>query len=241
MPKGIFDRTKSKPRPPINEEWRRKISIANKGKKKPEGFSLKQSLIRQGKKLTWITAEHREKARLKMIGRKQSPQQIKKTIESRKWYKHSEETKQKLREKLKGRIMSLETREKMSISHKGRKRPPMSDSQKEKISLSRIGKHYPNASGKNSYLWKGGITSINAQIRNSSEYRLWRKAVFERDNYICIWCKVKGGKLNADHIKPFSLFPELRFAIDNGRTLCLECHKKTDSFGWKCQKLLIIK
>lgn len=88
----------------------------------------------------------------------------------------------------------------------------------------------------------GRISPINHLIRNSNEYKLWRKSVFERDNYICIWCFKKGGWnkqehkiiiLNADHIKPFSLFPELRFAIDNGRTLCVECHKKTNTFGWK--------
>jgi hypothetical protein len=86
-----------------------------------------------------------------------------------------------------------------------------------------------------SHLWKGGITKINTSIRNSLEYRLWREAVFKRDNYTCIWCgaRSKKGKkviLNADHIKPFALYPELRFAIDNGRTLCKECHKKTDSY-----------
>ena len=92
-------------------------------------------------------------------------------------------------------------------------------------------KHRVSFTGENNPRWKGGITPINKKIRNSLEYKLWRKAVFERDNYTCVWCKDKrGGNLNADHIKSFALFPELRLSIDNGRTLCLECHKKTDSY-----------
>lgn len=84
---------------------------------------------------------------------------------------------------------------------------------------------------------KGWITPVNMVIRNSTEMKLWRKAVFERDHYQCIWGgKEHGNKLQADHIKPFALFPELRFAIDNGRTLCFECHKKTDTYGWKSKK-----
>ena len=74
------------------------------------------------------------------------------------------------------------------------------------------------------------------RIRHSVEYKLWREAVFERDGYICIWCgDNRGGNLNADHIKPFSSFPELRFAIDNGRTLCEPCHKTTDTWGSKAK------
>jgi len=79
--------------------------------------------------------------------------------------------------------------------------------------------------------WKGGITPRNIKIRNSKEYKLWRESVFKRDNWTCIWCGQVSGNLNADHIKPFALFPELRFAIDNGRTLCLDCHKTTESYG----------
>lgn len=84
--------------------------------------------------------------------------------------------------------------------------------------------------GKNSPHWKGGITPTNVLLRHSQEYRLWRKAVFERDDHTCIWCGLKGVELNADHIKSWALFPELRFAIDNGRTLCVPCHETTDSY-----------
>jgi hypothetical protein len=130
--------------------------------------------------------------------------------------KHTEETRQKIVNALKkrfpnGRKHSIETRLKMKESAK---------------------------KGKDSHSWKGGITDINKHIRNSFEYKIWRTAVFERDNYTCIWCGFHGskGKLNADHIKPFAAFPELRFAIDNGRTLCEECHSTTDSYKGKFLK-----
>lgn len=87
--------------------------------------------------------------------------------------------------------------------------------------------------GERSHFWQGGKTEASKKIKSSLGYKLWRKAVFERDNWTCMWCKEKGGNLTADHIKPFSLFPELRLAIDNGRTLCRDCHKKTDTWGWK--------
>lgn len=91
--------------------------------------------------------------------------------------------------------------------------------------------------GSEHHNWKGGITSGNKKIRDSIEYRLWREAVFSRDNFTCQICFKKGGKLNADHIKPFSKFPELRLAINNGRTLCVSCHRKTDTWGRKVDKI----
>lgn len=82
-------------------------------------------------------------------------------------------------------------------------------------------------------MWKGGITPLNQSIRHSEDYIIWRKCVFERDNYTCQECGLKfiKGKtrkvlLHADHIKMFSLYPELRFTVSNGRTLCKDCHKE---------------
>ena len=71
---------------------------------------------------------------------------------------------------------------------------------------------------------KGADSDENRLIRNSSSMKQWRKAVFERDEYKCRMCGKKGGKLNAHHIKPFSLYPDLRFDVNNGITLCRQCH-----------------
>lgn len=95
------------------------------------------------------------------------------------------------------------------------------------------GKKYPQITGEKNPNWKGGITPINKAIRETLEYEQWRKSVFERDNYTCQNCGEVGGKLNADHIKPFSLYPEFRFDINNGRTLCEDCHRE---IGWNLFK-----
>jgi len=145
-------------------------------------------------------------------------------------YKFTDEQKKKVSEAGKGRPSWI----------KGKK---WSEEVRKKLSKSRLGKkftleHRKNMSGNNHWNWKGGITSTNEMIRKSLEYKLWRQAVFERDKFTCIWCgrTGKGVKINADHIKPFALYPELRFAIDNGRTLCRECHLKTDTYAGKIIK-----
>ena len=62
------------------------------------------------------------------------------------------------------------------------------------------------------------------------EHNEWRKQIFERDKFTCQICGVRGGELQADHIKSWCLFPELRYDLNNGRTLCVECHKKTPTY-----------
>ena len=135
----------------------------------------------------------------------------------------------------KGGKMSIEA--KIKMSEKAKMRLPKSEETKRKISEALKGRmpknlHLLDNSGANSHWWKGGITPENERIRKSTEYALWRTAVFIRDDYACvIGGKAHGRKINADHIKPFALYPDLRLAIDNGRTLCVDCHKQTETYG----------
>lgn len=86
-----------------------------------------------------------------------------------------------------------------------------------------------NAGEKNPW-WKGGVTPWYRKIKNSTEYKQFRKKVLGRDDYKCVLCGA-GENLCVDHIKPFSLYPELRTEVSNGRTLCMSCHYKTKTFG----------
>ncbi len=74
--------------------------------------------------------------------------------------------------------------------------------------------------------WKGGITPLNAKLRNSLEFKLWREAVFARDNWTCQKYGTRGGKLHPHHIQNFAQYPELRFAIDNGITFSEKAHRE---------------
>ncbi len=91
-------------------------------------------------------------------------------------------------------------------------------------------------SGEEHHNWNGGVTKERVKIWHSVLYKVWRMAVFMRDDYTCVWCGARNGEgknvyLEADHIKPFAEYPDLRFDLFNGRTLCRECHRKTDTYG----------
>jgi hypothetical protein len=99
--------------------------------------------------------------------------------------------------------------------------------------------------GENSSRWKGGITKINELVRSLPEYNIWRSLCFARDNRTCQICKTTKSNFQVDHIKPFSTIlhenniktteealqcKEL-WDIDNGRVLCVSCHRDTNTFG----------
>ena len=71
--------------------------------------------------------------------------------------------------------------------------------------------------------WKNHIRKDPRHIAAQSD---WRNQVFIRDNYTCRRCGKIGGELHAHHIKSWALFPELRFDVENGKTLCkYPCHR----------------
>ncbi len=107
---------------------------------------------------------------------------------------------------------------------------------RDKMSKTRKGKPVPERQREKCHFWKGGVTPINKMIRMSLESRVWRESVFKRDNWTCVMCHKRGTRLQADHIKPFAMYPRLRFKLANGRTLCFNCHKKTDTYGGKNNK-----
>ena len=73
--------------------------------------------------------------------------------------------------------------------------------------------------------FKDGKVTERRGVRFSQEYHRWRFDVFVRDKFICQKCGYgNGGILTAHHMKSFADYPELRFDVDNGLTICLSCH-----------------
>lgn len=138
---------------------------------------------------------------------------------------HTPETRQKIREAHLGRHYSLATEFK-----KGQVAP------RTGVTLSAETKRRISEAKKGQIPWNKGLgtkSHANELARKTLQARLWRISVFKRDDYTCQGCGDRGGELHAHHIKPFSTHPELRYELDNGVTLCVSCHRKTDTWGFK--------
>lgn len=116
--------------------------------------------------------------------------------------------------------ISEETAKKISNARMGQKRNLLSRKKQSKTN-----KESGRFSKENNPAWKGGIKRPKSDIYYSIEYNEWRRNVFERDHFTCALCDIKGGKLQAHHIKTRGKYPELTLVEDNGITLCKECHE----------------
>lgn len=112
------------------------------------------------------------------------------------------------------------------------KLPSPTKEHKRKNSETHKGKHYsPETEFKKGYdvtkhwNWKGGITPINYLIRQSKKYKEWQQSVYKKDNWTCQICKKHcHTDIVAHHLFSFELFPNKRFQVKNGITLCRKCH-----------------
>ena len=162
---------------------------------------------------------------------------------SNKGLKMSKEFCDAISKRMKGKIVSEETRQKMSDAAKNK---IIAKEHREKMTQALLASN-KNRVGKNSNFWRGGVTKLSSLIKVSLKYKEWRTTIFKRDNYKCTKCEsIKN--LEVHHIiafsklmKEFKKFSEdqsledaLEFApfwnLDNGTTLCRECHKMTDNY-----------
>ena len=67
--------------------------------------------------------------------------------------------------------------------------------------------------------------------RGASKLSKWAKKVYKKNNYTCVACGYKAGgelRLEAHHIVPKSINPQLAYRVYNGMTLCSACHRTDD-------------
>ena len=104
--------------------------------------------------------------------------------------------------------------------------------------------------GTNHWNWKGGLTPLREKIISTAKYIKWRKSILERDKYSCKLCgksKIinRSTVLNIDHFPIYFASILIKYKIksveeakntnilwdiNNARTLCIDCHKKTPNY-----------
>lgn len=119
--------------------------------------------------------------------------------------------------------LSEDVKKKLSEAHKGNKNRVGTIPWNKGIKRTDVcGEKHPN--------WKGGKSEDK---RSGTKYIQWRSNVYTRDNWTCQTCRKRGIYIEAHHIKSWAEYPKLRYDIENGVTLCRECHKLTDNYKGK--------
>ena len=156
--------------------------------------------------------------------------------------KETDERVKKYATKRKGIKFSKEHILNLKTSHTGKKQSPEQIKKRMKNGAwnKGISKDMDSRiiAGEDSHLWKGGITPENIALRHSTKYKIWRTLVFERDNWTCQTCGERGGNKEAHHIKQWAYYHKLRFDVNNGVTLCYDCHKLIHKLNKKKVKRL---
>ena len=185
-----------------------------KGQKMSEELKRKISEAQKGKRRKPLTKEHKRKISMGNKGRKVSIETRRKIGAGNKGKKMTEEQKRKISESCK-KSMTKKRREKIRKINTGKKH-----TKETKIKVSMHMQGITNIKN-----WDGFISSKKEIIRKSSRYIQWRNKVYKRDGWICQDCGDKGGELHAHHILFFAKHPKHRFLVKNGKTLCIKCHK----------------
>lgn len=244
-PKGIIPWNKGK-KNIYSEETRKRLSQSHMG----------QISGMKDKNHSEETKEKIKQARIGKIASKETKERMRQAHLGKTTFKgkrHSEETKERMRQAHigqvswnKGKHHSEEAREKIRRAHIGDKNfnygKHFSEEIKKKMSQTRIGKNKGNKNPS----WKGGITPIFRLLRTSTKYVEWRQKCFIRDSFICQKCGMNSGDLNVHHKKLFAtlikeaqeylplftpydaaMLYEPLWDVDNGKTLCEKCHRKS--------------
>ncbi len=99
--------------------------------------------------------------------------------------------------------------------------------------------------GKTNPHWNGGNSKWKDTLKSSDEYKDWRMKVFQRDRFTCRWCGFRSKKskprpdIEANHIYPLRDYRELALKVENGITLCVNCHRKT--YGKEMKLVMVFK
>jgi hypothetical protein len=87
--------------------------------------------------------------------------------------------------------------------------------------------YFESVKGENSPHWNPNLSDEDRfKDRKYPEYDKWRLEVYKRDYYTCQCCGDKSGhNLNAHHLDGHDWAIDKRTDVDNGITLCEDCHK----------------